>query len=166
VPRFKAAPYFYYKHWYNGTLRALLNVYDFDSKDFSVLAQKLVPPISVPVARKAFALLLKMGLVARNKQGFYKPTEQSISTEEYVRDEILKQYQLKCLDLAKSAVINDSKQPRVIVTNTISVSIKGLKRIEKQVERFRAQIRSIVHKDESPAETVYQMDVLFFPMMK
>jgi uncharacterized protein (TIGR02147 family) len=158
--------YYYYKHWYNGVLRALLNVHDFDGKNFSVLAQKLVPPISVPVAKKSFTLLLKMGLVAKNKQGFYKPTEQSISTEEYVRDEILKQFQLKCLDLAKSAVITDSKQPRVIATNTLSVSKQGLKRIEKQVERFRAQIRSIVHKDESPAETVYQMDILFFPMMK
>jgi uncharacterized protein (TIGR02147 family) len=156
----------YYKHWYNGAIRALLNVCDFDGKDFSAIAQRLVPPISVPEAKKAFALLLKMGLVARNSRGLYKPTEQSISTEEYVRDEILKQYQLKCLDLAKSAVITDSKQPRVIATNTISVSKQGLKRIEKQVSRFRSQIRSLVHKDESPAETVYQMDVLFFPMMK
>jgi uncharacterized protein (TIGR02147 family) len=158
--------YTYYKNWYNSAIRALLNVCDFDGKDFSVLAQKIVPSISVPVVKKSFALLLKMGLIARNRDGFYKPTEQSITTEEYVRDEILKQFQLKCLELARSAVITDSQQPRVIATNTISVSKKGLKRIEKQVERFRAQIRSLVHKDESPAETVYQMDLLFFPMMK
>jgi uncharacterized protein (TIGR02147 family) len=158
--------YLYYKDWYNGALRALLNVCDFNGRDFSALARQLVPQISVPMVKKSFALLLKMGLIAKNAKGFYKPTEQSISTEDYVRDEILKQFQLKCLDLAKSAVVTDLKQPRIIATNTISVSQPSLKRIEKQIQRFRSQIRSLVHKDEYPAETVYQMDVLFFPMMK
>jgi uncharacterized protein (TIGR02147 family) len=158
--------YHYYKHWNNGAMRALLNVYDFDGKDFSALSRKLVPSISVPLAKKAFVLLLKMQLIAKNAQGFYKPTDHSIVAEEFVREEILKQYQIKCLELAKSAVISDTKQTRIITTNTISISNLGLARIEKQIERFRAQIRSLVHKDEHEAETVYQIDILLFPMMK
>jgi uncharacterized protein (TIGR02147 family) len=158
--------YRYYKNWYNGAIRALLNIYDFNGKNISFLAQKLVPRITVSQAKEAFSLLLAMKLIAKNKNGFYKPTDQSISTEEFVQDEILKQYQLRCLDLAKFTVTNDSKQARVVATNTISISKQGITRIQKQIERFRRQIRSLVHKDESPAETVYQLDLLFFPMMK
>jgi uncharacterized protein (TIGR02147 family) len=158
--------YQYYKNWYNAAIRALLNVYDFDGKNYSALAGKLVPSITVPQAKKAISLLLQLNLIEKKSNGFYKPTSSSISTEEFVRDEVLKQFQIKSLELAKSAILNDSKQSKVIATNTISISTRGQKRIEKQIDRFRSQIRSLVHKDEDPPETVYQIDVLFFPMMK
>jgi uncharacterized protein (TIGR02147 family) len=158
--------YRYYKDWYNAALRALLNVYDFDGKDFHALGRKLVPEVPVPKIKKAFELLLQMELIDKNKQGFYKPTTSAISTEEFVRDEILKQFQLKCLDLARMAVVNESGLPQIIATNTVSVSKTGLKRIEKQIERFRSQVRSLVHKDEGQPETVYQINLQFFPMMK
>jgi uncharacterized protein (TIGR02147 family) len=156
----------YYKDWYNGALRALLNIYDFDGTDFHVLGKKLVPAVSAPKIRQAFNLLVRMGMVAKDTNGFFKPTANAISTEDYLRDEVLRQFQIKCLELAKSAIVNDAGSPKVIAVNTLSVSKTGLKRIEKQIEHFRSQVRSIVHKDEEKPESVYQMDVLFFPMSK
>jgi len=158
--------YMYYKDWYNAAIRAILNVYDFDGRDFSALAKKLASAITAPQAKRAIALLLKLKLIAKNDKGFYKPTTSSISTEDYVRDELVKQFQVKCLDLAKQAIISNEDIPKHVSTNTISVSKVGQKIIEKQIHRFRSQIRSLVHKDENPAETVYQLDILFFPMMK
>jgi uncharacterized protein (TIGR02147 family) len=156
----------YYKHWYNAAIRALLNVYDFDGKNFPILAQKLAPPITVPQTKRAFHLLLELGLVEKNTKGFFKPTSRSISSEEFVKNEALKQFQMQSLELAKYAVVNDSKRPKLLTTNTISVSKRGCERIEKLIDRFRAQVRSLVHKDEDQADTIYQIDVLFFPMMK
>jgi uncharacterized protein (TIGR02147 family) len=156
----------YYKNWYNAAIRALLNVYDFDGKQFFLLAQKLSPPISVPQVKRAFRLLLQLGLVEKNAQGLYKPTSRSISTEEFVRNEALKLFQVQSLEVAKYAIIHDLKQPKLLTTNTISISKHGCQRIEKLIDRFRSQVRSLVHKDETKAETVYQIDVLFFPMMK
>jgi len=158
--------YAYYKDWYNAAIRAILNVYDFNGSDFAGLVKKLVPEITVPQAKRAVGLLLQLKLIEKKENGFFKPTTSSISTEEYVRDEVLKQYQIKCLDLAKRAIVSSDKIPKYISTNTVSVSKRGQKRIEKQIDRFRSQIRSLVHKDEDPAETVYQIDILFFPMMK
>jgi uncharacterized protein (TIGR02147 family) len=156
----------YYKHWYNAAIRALLNVYDFDGKNFSRLARKLALSISVPQAKQAFRLLLKLGLIEKNAKGFFKPTSKSISTEEFVRNEALKQFQIQSLELAKFAIVNDVKRSKLLTTNTISVSKHGCERIEKLIDRFRAQVRSLVHKDEDQADTIYQIDVLFFPMMK
>jgi uncharacterized protein (TIGR02147 family) len=158
--------YKYYKNWYNSAIRALLNVFNFNGGDFSVLADMLVPSITVPQAKNAVALLLQMDLITKNHQGFYKPTARAITTEEFVRSEIVKQYQIKSLDLAKHAILDDSIKAKVLVTNTISISKRGHMRIEKQIDRFRSQIRSIVHKDDGLPEKIYQIDVLFFPMMK
>ena len=154
----------YYKEWYNAALRALLNVYDFDGADFSALGKKLIPAVPVPKIKKAFNLLVRMDMIAKDAQGFFKPTESSIGAEDYMRDEVLRQFQVKCLRLANYAIVNDTGQPKVMAVNTVSVSKNGLKRIEKQIEQFRSQVRSIVHKDEGSSEKVYQIDVLFFPM--
>jgi uncharacterized protein (TIGR02147 family) len=156
----------YYKDWYNPALRAILNVFDFDGENFSELAQLLVPSVSVPKIKKAFSLLLKLKLVEKNTNGFYKPTETTIGTEDYLKNEILRQFQVKCLQLAQDAIVRESKQPQTMAINTISISKKGLQRIEQQIEHFRSQVRSIIKNDEDKPDVVYQIDVLFFPMSK
>jgi uncharacterized protein (TIGR02147 family) len=156
--------YEYYKNWYNAALRALLNIYDFDGKDFSTLSRKLVPSVPVPKIRQSFKLLIKLNLIAENENGFFKPTDASISTEEYMRDEVLRQLQIKCLQLATDALVQNSNQPKAMSINTISISDNGLKQIEKQIDCFRSQVRSIIQKDQEKAQHVYQIDVLFFPM--
>lgn len=157
--------YSYYKDWYNAAIRAILNVYNFDGKNYSALAKTLFPSITATQARNAVKLLLKLDLIQKNSDGFYKPTSGSISTEEYVRSELIKQYQIKCLECAKNVIVSDGP-PGVVATNTISISERGRKRIEEQIERFRSQVRSLVQKDEDQPETVYHMDILFLPMMK
>lgn len=158
--------YHYYKDWYNASIRAILNVYNFDGKNYSRLAKTLIPQITATQAKNAVKLLLELKLIEKNDDGFYKPTSNSLSTEEYVRNEVIKQYQVKCLECAKKVLVSDGQPPGVATTNTLSISKKGLEQIEKQIERFRSQVRSLVQNDDDPAETVYHMDILFFPMMK
>jgi uncharacterized protein (TIGR02147 family) len=160
------ASFQYYRHWYNAGIRALLNVYDFDGADFSALAQKFAMAFSASEAKQAFKLLLKLNLIEKRESGFYKPTSQSICTEEFVKNEALQAFQMQSLELAKFAVLNDLKQPKCMATNTISISRRGSQRIDKLIDKFRSQVRSLVHKDENSAETVYQLDVFFFPLLK
>lgn len=157
--------YLYYKNWYTSAIRAILNIYDFNG-NYKNLAQKVFPNITTKQAKESLELLVKLNLVSKNRDGFYKPTDNSISTPEYVKHELIKQYQMKCLDLAKTAIIKNRSIPQTIATNMLSVSDEGYKRIEKKIHKFRAEIRSLVHKDESKAEKVYQLNVLLFPNSK
>jgi uncharacterized protein (TIGR02147 family) len=157
--------YSYYKNWYNGVIRALLYMYDF-SDNYSDLAKTVFPRISINQAKEAIDLLQKLNLIAKNPKGFYKPTEQSITTPDYVKDELVKQYQLSCLEMAKQSLIKSGPLPQTITTNIISVSDEAYKRIEKKIEKFRSEIRSLVHKDDKPATRVYQMDIALFPNSK
>jgi len=154
--------YEYYKEWRHGAIRALLDIGDFNG-DYRSLARKLFPPITPKQVRESLRLLDRLGLIARNAQGYYKPTERSISTGPYVKDEIVKQYQLKCLELARRAILENRGQPQYISTRVVGISEQGLKRIEKRVRSFSAEIRSMVHKDEEPADRVYHLDLLLYP---
>jgi uncharacterized protein (TIGR02147 family) len=157
--------FIYYKHWHNSAVRALLHIYDFKD-NYSDLARKLNPPITVKQAKESIALLKKLNLIAQDPQGFYKPTDKSIVTPDYVKDEFIKQYQLSCLDMAKKALIKNTSAPQLISTNMVSISNQAYVRIEKKIGKFRSEIRSLIHKDEHPAEKVYHMNIILFPASK
>jgi uncharacterized protein (TIGR02147 family) len=157
--------YAYYKNWYNSVVRALLHIYDFKD-NYSDLAQRVYPPITSKQAKEAIKLLSRLNLIVEDTNGFLKPTERSITTPEYVQNELVKQYQLSCLEIAKYSIIKKTSMPQSISTNIISVSDEAYKRIEKKIEKFRSEIRSLVHKDEMPAQRVYQLDILLFPNSK
>jgi len=157
--------YTYYKSWYNSVIRALLHIYDFKD-DYQGLAKKVSPEITVKQAKESIAILTKLKLIEKRSDGFFKPTEQSIATPDFVKDELIRQYQLSCLEIARLSLLKSPITPQAISTNVISVSKEGYKRIEKKLIKFRSEIRSIVHKDQKPAEQVYQLDMLLFQNSK
>jgi uncharacterized protein (TIGR02147 family) len=84
--------YEYYRTWYHGAIRALLEIEDFDGTDCRALARKVFPPVKAKQVRESVRLLERLGLIARNGTGHYRPTDKSIATGPYVHDEIIKQY--------------------------------------------------------------------------
>lgn len=152
----------YYSNWYNSAIRAILNYYKF-SGDYKKLAKMVFPPISVTQAKESVSLMERLKLIEKDNKGYYHLTNNSISAPEYIRNDLIKQYQIKCLDLAKNSIIKNDSQPQTIATNTISISKAGYKRLEKKIHKFRSEVRSLVHKDENCAERVYQINIQLFP---
>lgn len=154
--------YSYYKEWFHSVVRAVLNTYDF-SGNYGELAKKIFPPIKTSQARESVKLLEDLELIKLNDNGFYKPTDKVISTGTFVNKDIIRQYQLKCIDIARTAILQNIKQKQRVITKMVSISEEGYQRIEKRLDKFSAEITSIVHKDEKPADRVYQLDLLLFP---
>ncbi len=153
----------YYRNWYHSVIRALLHFHDF-ADDYSALASRLTPAISVRQARESIKLLLKLKLIAPDEAGFYRPTDRALSTPDFVNDELVRQYQMQCFDLARRSVIKkNSSASGQYFTNTISLSPSGLKILENMVERFRSEIRALAVKDELPSENVCTVAFALFP---
>jgi hypothetical protein len=55
-----------------------------------------------------------------------------------VKDEIIKQYQIHSLELAKWCVLKNKDIPQVIATNVIRISDKGYSRLEKKIQKIRS----------------------------
>jgi uncharacterized protein (TIGR02147 family) len=157
--------YSYYKEWYHSVVKALLEVIDF-SGDYAGLGHKLLPPITARQARGSIKLLMDLGLIKKNERGFYKPTDKVVSTGAFAQDAIIRQFQMKCIGSARFALLKNRGQPERVLTNTISISEEGYKRLETHLQKFCSEVRSIVHKDEKKPDRVYQLDILLFPQMR
>lgn len=156
----------YYRNWYHSVIRALLNFYDF-SDNYAGLASKLSPVITVRQAKESIKLLTTLKLISRDKDGFYRPTDKAISTPDYVRDELVKQFQMQCFELAKRSIVNRKPSDSgLYITNTVSISSRAYKILENLTERFRSEIRSLAVKDESPADSVYNICLALIPVSK
>lgn len=157
----------YYKEWFHSVIRAVLYIIDFKKDgDYLKLARQIFPPLTESQARTSVNLLLNLGLISQNKSGFLKPTDKIITTGSYAKDELIKQYQLKSLDVAKEAILKNQNQDQRVITKMMTISQNSFNRILKLVEKFNAEITSIVHKDESEADRVYQMDIVLIPISK
>jgi uncharacterized protein (TIGR02147 family) len=155
--------YAYFKDWRHSAVRALLDVVDFKD-DHKALTSRLVPRISLKEARISIALLKRNGLIKQDPRGFWKPSEKVITTGDFIKDAMVKQFQMKYLDLAKTALADDSMKLNRNVTMTVSLSGKAYQRVSERIKQFKLEIRSIIHKDELPPEDVYHINLNFFPM--
>ena len=107
-----------------------------------------------------------MGLLKKNKFGFYKPEDKILSANDTVKNELLKQYQLKCMEIAKNIFFKNNQTPQRAITKTISLSQNGYDRVDKKLIKVSSEINSIIHKDEDQADRIYQLNLLLVPHSK
>ncbi len=152
----------YYKVWYHSVIRAMLHFYDF-TDDYVSLAARLRPAITVRQARDSIKLLLKLRLIAADDHGFYRPTDKALSSPDFITDELVRQYQMQCFELAKRSIVEKNGcHAGQYITNTVSISASGFKVLENLVERFRSELRALAVKDDMPAENVYTVTLAVF----
>ena len=159
-----SAAYTYYREWYHPVIRAVLNVLNFkDGDSVPELAHKIFPKVTEAQVRKSLALLFELGLIAADVNGFLKPTDRSIATAPQIRNEVLRQYQVSCLETAKLAMSQEPKLSRRMMTKMLSISEDCRARIEQRMEQFNEELSTIVLSDSLEADRVYQFDMVFFP---
>jgi uncharacterized protein (TIGR02147 family) len=157
--------YRYYRHWWNGALRALFAVED-HADDWSAMAARLVPAITAKQARDAVSLMAELGMVERDAGGFWKPTQGSLSTGDRSREQMVLQNQMQKFELARRAVMTDYGKPKEIATSTLHVSRSALDRIRRRTDRYRSEVRSIAHKDEFAPTEVWELALALFPLVQ
>lgn len=157
--------YLYYRYWWHGAIRALLGIQDYGDEPERI-GKDLTPAITPGEAKAALDLLTELGLIERNTHGFLKPTTRHLATPEASRDELVRQLQIQQLELAQRSLLSAPSPDRRTFTNTLSVSETGWEMILNRIERFREEIRSIVHRDPDPAHRVAQFTLSFIPLSR
>lgn len=156
--------YQYYRNWWTGALRAQLAFED-HGDDWSALARSIRPEITPGQAKASVELMEQLGLLEK-VDGFWKPTSQAISSGDDIKDELVLQLQMQQLELARLAVMTKSSLPKDISTNTISISAQAFDQVRRRITAFRSEVRSIVHKDDHPADRVYNLCLALFPLSR
>jgi len=156
----------YYRDWHHGAVRALLGVHSFGDEPRKI-ARLIQPELTEGQVKESISLLAELGLIAKNDEGFWKPTDHTLSTGEGARGEMVRQLQAQQMRLVERAALKpDGQNGQVVATNTISVSEEGLALIRKRLEQFRSELRSIVHKDPHPASRAHLVTLAVVPLTK
>jgi uncharacterized protein (TIGR02147 family) len=109
-------------------------------------------------------LLEKLGLIRREGE-VWKAVDRTLDTGRNVREELVRQYQLQCLELAKKILMlgPDAKTLRTFSTVTLSVSKDGSALIARKLQKFKAEVSAIAHREEAPADRIYQLNIQYYP---
>lgn len=159
----KRRAYEFYSKWYHSVVRTALDIVDF-AGDYEALGALIKPPITASQVKASVRLLERLELIAPDARGFLKPTSKNLATGAYVEDSTVKEHQARCIDLCRKAMFEKGGQFRNISTSMMSLSAEALKGIERELQEFKARIRAIINADKAPADRVYQMSLLLFPM--
>ncbi|MBO4437196.1 MAG: TIGR02147 family protein [Fibrobacter sp.] len=153
--------YEYYSRWYNSALFAILDAMDV-TDDMVPVQKRIFPKVPLGKLKESLALLERLGLARKNEEGFWKPTKESISSGPYNNADLIKQYQLQCFELSKQALMTPPKKPTVMSTLTFSISSEAYKKLEAELQEFKAKARRIIGEDKEKADGVYQMNIHLF----
>ncbi|MCQ2125434.1 MAG: TIGR02147 family protein [Fibrobacter sp.] len=153
--------YEYYNHWYNSALFAILDAMDVGD-DLTPVQKRIFPKVTLGKLKESLDLLQRLGLARKNEEGFWKPTQESISSGPYNNAELIKQYQMQCFELSKQALMTPPKAPTIMSTLTFSISSNAYKELEEAVQEFKAKARQIISQDKDKADGVYQLNLHMF----
>jgi uncharacterized protein (TIGR02147 family) len=156
--------YEFYQKWYYTAVREILHVHP-GINDFKELASLVEPAITPAQAKRALALLLRLGFVRKNEQGRYELTSRFITTGDDWKSIAIHSFQKESLALAGRALEKVDKGERDISTVTVSLDDKGLERVRDRVRTFQEEIVGIAASCGT-VNKVYQVNVQAFPMSK
>jgi uncharacterized protein (TIGR02147 family) len=153
--------YSYFSKWYYPIVREILSVINFRD-DYYELSRSISPRISVEEAKRAISVLKNIGFIKRNKKGYYKPSEPSITTGPDVKALSIKNFQKELMDLAKGALDRYPPQLRDISTVTMSLPSDKVSEIKAGITAFRKKIVKLT-SDNKNVDCVYQFNMQLFP---
>ncbi len=154
--------YDYYRTWHHCVVRALLDIVDV-SDNWADLAGLTYPKISKSEVNASKKLLIDLGIIARNENGFWKPNGKSITTGSFMRDQAILQFQTQILEMAQKAIINNSLIGQRVKTLLMTLSEDSYKRVLGAIDRFNNELTTIATQDENPADRIYQLALVLFP---
>jgi uncharacterized protein (TIGR02147 family) len=157
--------YEYYSEWYHSAVRSIIGMTRFTG-DYAQLAQSVYPAILPKQAKKSVALLLKLGLVRKGKNGVYELSQAHITTGEEILDLAVLNFHRKATELAGAAMDNLPKGQRNITGITLGTSRKAYEEIREAEREFRQRVVDIVDKDKDKADRVYRLNIHLFPMSR
>jgi uncharacterized protein (TIGR02147 family) len=150
--------------WYYVYIRDLLCFFDFKG-DYQALADRLDPPIKPEEAETAIRELEKLGFIAKDNDGFYRPRECLITTGDEAHSVQLANFQLATMDLAKRSLEKHPADKRDISFVSLTLSADSFGLVKSEVQAFRKRLL-LMAKDEKKPDRVYQCNIQLFPVTR
>lgn len=156
----------YYGEWYHPVVRALFDIIDYNGDNMDDLHKPVKQILTLKQLKSSVELLLRLKLLQKNAEGFYKPANAIISNGGDIEESVLKLYQQKVLQFGFTNLQNDELSPQKTTTMTLSLSEEGFQQIEQRVAELRQEVRAIAQNDSEQSENLYQISIHLYPFTK
>jgi uncharacterized protein (TIGR02147 family) len=154
--------YDYYTMWYTSVIRELVCMHDFRD-DYAALGKAVVPHIGAAEARRAVALLVRLGMIRRGDDGRYVQTDAFITTGDEITSLAVRQFNRQMLQRACEALEDFPRNQRHASGITVGISRATYEVIEEEIRAFKERIITIVSQDTA-GDRVCQFGVQLFPV--
>lgn len=158
----KRDQYLFFSEWYHTAILCALEGFDC-KRNYRELGAHLRPSIQALEAKESIQLLERLGMVARNAQGFWKSTNQNFTTGKQWQSAAIQQFQHTAIQMGAEAIERFDKQERDISTLTLSMSPSLLEEVRLLAEDFRRTVARLCNQSENTNQ-VYQLNVQLFPL--
>lgn len=159
-----ATQYEFYQHWYYTAIREIINIHPF-SDDFQWLSETVRPSISVHQAKKAVRLLERLEMIRKDETGYYRLTEQFVTTGDNWHSIAVRSFQKEACTLASHAIDVIPKEERDISTVTVTLNEDGFDRVRKALSAFRKELVEIAASC-SDVDRACQINLQLFPVSR
>jgi uncharacterized protein (TIGR02147 family) len=156
--------YEFYSKWYHSAIRSLIGMYPFKN-DFTWLADNVCPALTVGQAKESVSLLEKLGLIKKQSNGYYRLTDNNITTGNEIAALAALNFHKEATRLVEHALNSLPKEKRNITGLTLGISENAYKEICEEIALCRKKVVSIANNDEG-ADRTYQLYFHFFPITK
>lgn len=153
-----------FSQWYHCAVRETLACMSFRG-DYEQLAKRLTPPITTKQARDSVALLTELGLLKKDGQGRWSPTDPVLVAGAASSFEIIEAHQQRMLALASEAFRRFAPKDRYMSSTTFSISRKSFESFEGRIRELKSELLEAARQDEQ-CDHVYQLNLNLFPLSK
>lgn len=164
VQELAAARDAYYREWYFPAIRELATTKSFRA-DAGWIARTLRPKITVPAAKRALAVLERIGLLRRDASGELCASSQQVTTELEPKSDQVAAFHRAMLERAASALTDIAREERDISSITLCVEPNGLGAFKKRIQQLRRELLDEFDAGASGAQVV-QLNLQLFPVSK
>jgi uncharacterized protein (TIGR02147 family) len=162
VREVKREQYEFYSTWYLSAIRSLIDMHPF-TDDYAWLAKNVYPPIKPKEAKKAVALLEKLGMIKKDDRGAWEVVDKTISAGNEIVQLGLLNFQKQTAELALQAIQEMSRDKRNVSGLTMGISRKTYEMMCKEITMFQSKLQALA-EDDREADNVYQLNFQFFPI--
>lgn len=156
--------YLYFGKWYISVIRELICLYDFKD-DYHLLANSVYPPIKVRDVNNAVKLLLRLKLIARQKDGTFRQTSAAIISDNPMVALARRSFNNEMLRLAINANDTLPVKERNSSGITMGISRSCYDVLLAEMAAFKERIKVIVNQDDTSSR-VYQLNLQLFPLSR
>jgi uncharacterized protein (TIGR02147 family) len=152
----------YHASWYLPAIRELARRRDF-REDPQWIANQLLPRISARDAKRALALLLRLGLLERGDDGALRQATPLVTTGVGPLGHHIFNYHHGMLERAGVALDTIAHDEREVSCITLCVSHATMLELKQRVRAFRRELLQVAELGNEP-ERVVQINFQLFPM--